>query len=167
MMNGSGLSTQPLNSVLRPALVAGGVLLLFGIPIALAQLTTCHCRAEAVQVAGTQVITLEADDDPDCYYETSFRDGTATVVTNRRSVLMHTYDWLDGCTWESREVLTPHGPGLYAYEYTEHVVSCQPNAEPARACERHGVATVVDADHPAVADEPAESEVEHADSSEE
>jgi hypothetical protein len=147
MTNGSASPAQPLNPVVRPALVGGGALLLVAVPLALVWTTTCRGGLPpATALHGSYVFELESVDDPDCYYGSAFNGGPVVFGNDGSDqqpiVLTQTYDWQDGCTWESREVLTPRGARVYSYEYTEHVVSCEPDATPARACTRRGAVTV-------------------------
>ncbi|MEO6950334.1 MAG: hypothetical protein ABI321_00870 [Polyangia bacterium] len=39
------------------------------------------------------------------------------------------FEWVDGCTWQSVETLTPDATG-YAYAYDEHLVACPDGLEP-------------------------------------
>ena len=47
-----------------------------------------------------------------------------------KPVVFHSdFEWLDGCTWQSVETLTPDATG-YAYTYDEHLVACPDGLEP-------------------------------------
>ena len=39
------------------------------------------------------------------------------------------FEWVDGCTWQSVETLTPDPTG-YSYAYDEHLVACPDGLEP-------------------------------------
>ena len=60
--------------------------------------------------------------------------GPEPVVVNRTGdgtplVYRSDFEWLDGCTWQSVETLTPDATG-YAYAYDEHLVACPDGVEP-------------------------------------
>jgi hypothetical protein len=144
MTNGSGSPALLSTTVLRPAMVIGGALLLLAVPLG-GYLASSRCAITAMSHTAF-TYQLEAEDDPDCYYGSAFNGGPVVMATDGSDrepiVLSQSYEWQDGCTWEAREVLTPHGARLYGYEYSEQVVACEQGAVPARACTRHGVVTV-------------------------
>jgi len=49
----------------------------------------------------------------------------------------------DGCEWLATERLVPTGSDRYAYSYDEEILSCQPDATPARKTPRTGYVLVV------------------------
>ena len=61
--------------------------------------------------------------------------GAEPVVVNHDAsdgatvVYRSDFEWLDGCTWQSVETLTPDATG-YAYAYDEHLVACPDGLEP-------------------------------------
>jgi hypothetical protein len=72
-------------------------------------------------------LTLHASENRGIYFS-AWGDGDVIAdhdasdgkpVTYRRR-----YVWHDGCTWEAREQLTPRRANLYAYDYSEHTLSC-------------------------------------------
>jgi hypothetical protein len=44
----------------------------------------------------------------------------------------------DGCTWLGTEKLTRKSDGVYAYDYSETILACRPDAEPFVKTPRHG-----------------------------
>ena len=48
----------------------------------------------------------------------------------------------DGCEWLGEETLTPDGEGRFAYTYTETILSCEPDANPALKTPRTGYVTI-------------------------
>jgi hypothetical protein len=137
------LTSVALRALLRPTVLLGG-LALVAVPV-LGMMTFGRGPAEPSVRSAVVALDLDATNDPACYYESAFNSGTVVLeraaVEGRPLRLTQRYQWLDGCTWEAEETLTPHG-SLFAYSYEEHVVSCEVGATPARACERHGVVSM-------------------------
>ena len=143
----SFLTTSAWKVVTRPVLRVGGALLLGG---ALAASVGTSSHPAQPQSASGYHLVLEADSNPSCYYGSAWNDGDVLLshdASDGRTVtLTSRYDFEDGCTWEAKEVLTPSSGEGYAYEYSEHVVSCPEGMKPAIACARRGVVAVVPAE---------------------
>jgi hypothetical protein len=137
------LTSLALRAVVRPTFWLGSLALL-ALPVA-GMTMFGRCPVEHEVRSAVVALDLDATSDPACYYESAFNSGTVVLeraaVEGRPLHLTQRYQWLDGCTWEAEETLEPHG-ALFSYSYEEHVVSCDPGATPARACERHGVVSM-------------------------
>lgn len=76
-----------------------------------------------------------------CMYYSSFDTDVVGVEPDQASKELHrSFSFMDGCEWESTERLERESDGRYRYTYTEHVVSCPPEANPSSACTRSGYA---------------------------
>lgn len=128
----------------RPIL--GGAALLVIVAAGLASMSPCRFAGRSPSSTGYR-LTLDAPSDPACFYATVFEEGRFVMMIHdgsdgRPVHFSRQYEWMDGCTWEASEALSPHGAALYSYLYQERVVACPPGATPARACPRGGVVTV-------------------------
>jgi hypothetical protein len=125
----------------RPVVRFGGALLLGGI---LSWSMMGKPRPQ-IGVSYRLELTVESNDDPDCFYSSAWADGDVVLTHDQNDgktvTLTNRYDFIDGCTWEAQEVLTPERDG-YAYEYREHIVRCQGDLR-GTACPRHGHVAVV------------------------
>ncbi len=134
------LTSSAWRVVTRPMARVGGVLVLGGALLA-------AMFGPSAPATGSQSyrLVLETESDPACVYGSAWNDGDVVLshdASDGKVVTMTSrYDYV-GCTWEATEVLTPEGAG-YAYEYTEHLVSCEPGAQEEVACPRRGHVTVV------------------------
>lgn len=68
----------------------------------------------------------------------SFDDGKLEPVQFRQRA--HVYD---GCYWQGTETLVPITPTQFRYDYSEQLLSCEPDAVPLRKTPRSGIVTAV------------------------
>src|SRR5688572_5148606 len=126
--------TAPWPRLIAPVILLGGGLL-----------ATSLTRTPAAPAPATGYqLVLETSGPPECYWGSAWNDG-AVVVADREheQTFVRTFDFIDDCTWEARETVTPQGDGTLAYRYTERVVSCRPSSSgAAKACTRAGTVTV-------------------------
>lgn len=92
------------------------------------------------------VLEVEEVSEPTCYFASHWENDATVLATHDASdarplTFTQTYPFVDGCWWESTEVLTPKGDGAYSYSYSEHLVKCMEDAEPGIACTRSGTVT--------------------------
>jgi hypothetical protein len=142
----SGLTLSAWRLVARPVALLGGALLVGG---ALAASVGTAPTSLEPAVAGQSyrlVLDTDAESNPACVFGSAWNDGDVVLphdASDGRTVtLTSRYDFIDGCTWEATETLTP-ADGGYAYAYKEHIVECRKSARQGLACERTGHVTVV------------------------
>lgn len=94
----------------------------------------------------TYRLSLSAPEEPNAIYLTrwhlgsvtaTFDDGKLEPITYRTRA--HVYD---GCYWQGTETLVPISPTQFAYEYSEQILSCEPDAQPLRKTPRTGIVSV-------------------------
>ena len=84
-------------------------------------------------------ITSQSGDD--CLFYSAFDVQVVRVEPGQESATLHRrFHFMDGCDWESEEVLTLGADGRYRYTYSEHALMCGDDAVAATACTRSGFA---------------------------
>jgi hypothetical protein len=95
--------------------------------------------------SATYRLSLSAPVEPNAIYLTrwelgsvtaTFDDGTLEPITFKTRA--HVYD---GCYWQGTETLVPINDTQFAYDYSEQILSCEPDAVPLRKTPRRGVVT--------------------------
>jgi hypothetical protein len=102
---------------------------------------------EAIEGEDAERVGLELEitsSDPSCaYYSAWDREGVVEIPEGTTQVVLETpFEFVDGCSWRSREELVQVAPGRYRYRYTEAAESCPAGRTAAAACTRSGVATL-------------------------
>jgi hypothetical protein len=107
-------------------------------------------EASVVDVGGEEAAQLELEleitrSNPSCaYYSAWDREGVVEIPADVTQVVFETpFEFMDGCSWRSREELVRVGPGRYRYSYSEAAESCPAGRSAAAACTRSGMATLV------------------------
>jgi hypothetical protein len=136
------LTSSAWKLVTRPVALVGGALLAGGL---LLMSLGGECPVTDAQQQPVFRLALETRSSPVCYYGSAWNDGdvflTHDASDGRVVTLTSRYDFVDGCTWEATETLTPSGDG-YRYRYSERFVACRAGARPAAACARTGTVSV-------------------------
>jgi len=98
-------------------------------------------------------LVLHAPQESGAFYVSAWAEGDVFVAhTGDKNVtFVRRGDEHDGCTWQGTERLTKMSAGVYAYEYSEQILSCRPDAQPFRKTPRTGIVTVEKWDGPATA----------------
>ncbi|HSD89113.1 MAG TPA: hypothetical protein VLB44_16405 [Kofleriaceae bacterium] len=121
--------------LLKMAAVAGAALLV-------SAFVAPHHKDHAV----VQRLSLHAPEEPNALYLTAWSDGDVFVTLHdgkARSLTFQTRAFInDGCEWLATEQLIPTGDDRYSYSYDEEILSCEPNAVPARKTPRTGYVSV-------------------------
>jgi hypothetical protein len=144
LLVGGALSATAGLVIRAPAHVHGRSVPLAPICVAATPSTSAVPKAapEEPSRASLSHFTLAAASDPVCYYHSVFNDADVVWFDGGAPIDQRTrFDFMDGCTWEAHEVLTPDGPGRYRYRYSERPIACRPHHQPAGACARQGVVT--------------------------
>jgi hypothetical protein len=128
---------QAVEAPLLKAAVAGAVVLAGMLAL-----------APTAPVAKVQRLELHAPEEPRALYLTAWDQGDVYVRLldgKPRPLKFQTHAFInDGCEWLATERLVPDGADRYAYSYDEQILSCQPDATPARKTPRTGYVLVVD-----------------------
>jgi len=139
---------------LGPKTVATGVLV-GGAALALGALFLPRAVASAPLGAEASMyrLVLHAPRESGAFYVSAWAEGDVFVAHNDQKNLtfVRRGDEHDGCTWQGTERLTKMSAGVYAYDYSEQILSCRPDAQPFRKTPRTGVVTVEKWDGPATA----------------
>ncbi len=94
-----------------------------------------------------QRLELHAPEEPSALYLTAWDRGDVfvRVVDGKAQPLtFQTHAFInDGCEWLATEHLVPDGTNRYSYSYDEQILSCEPDATPARKTPRTGYVLVV------------------------
>ena len=95
-------------------------------------------------------LVLEASAECDATYFTPFTTGDVTVTMRDTSDLpplqfVTRGHYVDGCTWQGTDTLRPIDATHYAYDYSETLISCDPDGDATmtRRTPRSGVVTVL------------------------
>ena len=125
-----------------------------GAALAIAAFAYRPHAAERVVQSSHHRLTLHAPSQSNAYYLTVFARGhlqrttcdlqsidASTDKTIDFSTRFHMYD---GCLWEGVEHLVKIDDHTYSYSYDENILSCEPDATPARKTPRTGIVTVDD-----------------------
>jgi hypothetical protein len=79
------------------------------------------------------LLTLSSENSPSAIYFSAWNDGpvvaTHDVSDGKTVVYRRNFNWVDGCTWQAVETLTPVGDRYYYY-YAEHFQGCPAGQEP-------------------------------------
>jgi len=95
-----------------------------------------------------QRLELHAPEEPHALYLTAWDQGDVFVRLadgKAHALTFQTHAFInDGCEWLATERLVPTSADRYAYSYDEEILSCQPDATPARKTPRTGYVLVVE-----------------------
>jgi hypothetical protein len=133
---------------LGPKSVVAGVLV-GGAALALGALFLPH--AIAAPTPGMYRLVLHAPEESGAFYLSAWIEGDVFVPTGAQKSItfVRRGDEHDGCSWQGTEKLTRMNDRVYAYDYSETILSCKPGAMPFRKTPRTGVVTVEDWSGPA------------------
>ncbi len=136
---------------LGPKTVATGVLVGSAV-LALGALFLPRAVA-STSPSGMYRLVLHAPEESGAFYVSAWAEGDVFVATNdeKQLTFVRRGDEHDGCTWQGTERLTRMKPSLYAYDYSEQILSCRPDAVPFKKTPRTGIVTVERWDGPATA----------------
>jgi hypothetical protein len=137
---------------LGPKSVVTGVLV-GGAALALGVLFLPRAVASTSAPAAMYRLVLHAPDRPGEMYVSAWAEGDVFVANDDAKSLtfVRRGDEHDGCTWQGTERLTRMSPGVYAYDYSERILACRPDAVPFVKTPRKGIVTVERWDGPATA----------------
>ena len=135
---------------LGPKSVVTGVLV-GGAALALGALFLPRAVASTSAPAAMYRLVLHAPERPGEMYVSAWAEGDVFVANHDAKSLtfVRRGDEHDGCTWQGTERLTRLSPGVYAYDYSEQILACRPDAEPFVKTPRKGIVTVERWDGPA------------------
>ncbi|MBS1123670.1 MAG: hypothetical protein H6Q90_5898, partial [Deltaproteobacteria bacterium] len=98
--------------------------------------------------AVTHRLVLHAVDEPNAFYLSAWRDGDVKVQFDSTELQAITFkvraSVYDGCEWLGTETLVPIDANSFAYDYSETILSCAPDAVPLRKTPRTGLVTIED-----------------------
>lgn len=138
---------------LGPRTMAAGVLV-GGAVVALGALFLPHAVA-APRSAPAEMyrLVLHAPEEPGAFYVSAWAEGEVFVksAAQKNITFVRRGDEHDGCQWQGTERLTRLSNGAYAYDYSETILSCKPDASPFRKTPRTGIVTVEPWSGPATA----------------
>lgn len=94
----------------------------------------------------THRLVLHAVEEPNALYLTAWEHGDVTIRFEEgrlRPLTFTTRAWItDGCKWQGTETLVPIDGHSFAYDYSETILECAPDAVPAYKTPRKGLVTV-------------------------
>jgi hypothetical protein len=127
---------------LGPKSVATGVLV-GGAALALGALFLPRAVASS-SPAGMYRLVLHAPEEAGAFYLSAWGEGDVFVARSddKSITFVRRGDEHDGCSWQGTERLTRMSAGVYAYDYSETILSCRPDAMPFRKTPRTGIVTV-------------------------
>jgi len=119
-------------------LVGGAVIALGALFMPRAIATPASAPAEMYR------LVLHAPEEPGAFYVSAWAEGAVFVKSaDQKSItFVRRGDEHDGCQWQGTERLTRLSNGAYAYDYSERILSCTPDASPFRKTPRTGIVTV-------------------------
>ena len=128
---------------LGPKSVVTGVLV-GGAALALGALFLPRAVASPSAPASMYRLVLHAPDRPGEMYVSAWAEGDVFVANPDAKSLtfVRRGDEHDGCTWQGTERLTRLSPRFYAYDYSEQILACRPDAMPFDKTPRKGIVTV-------------------------
>lgn len=137
---------------LGPKSVVTGVLV-GGAALALGALFLPRAVASTSEPAAMYRLVLHAPERAGEMYVSAWAEGDVFVANHDAKSLtfVRRGDEHDGCTWQGTERLTRMSPGVYAYDYSEQILACRPDAVPFVKTPRKGIVTVERWDGPATA----------------
>jgi len=126
---------------LGPKSVAAGVLV-GGAALALGALFLPRAVASAPP-SGMYRLVLHAPEQRNAFYVSVWAEGDVFVADNNAKSItfVRRGDEHDGCTWQGTERLNRLSAGVYAYEYSEQILACRPDARPFVKTPRTGIVT--------------------------
>ena len=132
--------------------VAAGVLV-GGAALALGALFLPHAVASPPSAPAMYRLVLHAPEESGAFYVSAWAEGDVFVPSAdaKNLTFIRRGQEHDGCAWQGTERLTRMKNGGYAYDYSEVILSCQPDAQPFRKTPRTGVVTVERWNGPATA----------------
>ena len=137
-----GAMQQAFSAPVFKSIALAGLAL--GLGVAAAGSSSSHCRAGRV----THRLSLQAIERPNEVYLSAFRNGDIRLSFDGgkiHAVTLKTYASVsDGCRWLGIEQLTPRDERSFHYDYSERILSCDPDATPSNKTPRQGVVTVED-----------------------
>src|SRR5262245_8267144 len=128
---------------LGPKSVAAGVLV-GGAAVALGALFLPRAVASPPSPSGMYRLVLHAPEEAGAFYLSAWAEGEVFVANSedKSITFVRRGDEHDGCSWQGTERLTRMSAGVYAYDYSEVILSCRPDAMPFRKTPRTGIVTV-------------------------
>jgi len=137
---------------LGPRTMATGVLV-GGAALALGALFLPHAVAAPPVASPMYRLVLHAPEVPGEFYVSAWAEGDVFVQSRDAKTItfVRRGDEHDGCTWQGTERLSRLSDGAYAYDYSEKILACKPDARPFRKTPRTGIVTVESWDGPATA----------------
>ena len=103
-------------------------------------------KAAAHDPSVTYRLSLSAPVEPNAIYLTRWEHGSVTATFDGGTLepitfrtRAHVYD---GCFWQGTETLVPVSETQFAYDYSEQILSCEPDSVPLRKTPRQGIVTV-------------------------
>jgi hypothetical protein len=137
---------------LGPRTMAMGVLV-GGAALALGALFLPHAVAAPPVASPMYRLVLHAPEERGAFYVSAWAEGDVFVQSRDAKTItfVRRGDEHDGCTWQGIERLTRLSDGAYAYDYSEKILACKPDANPFRKTPRTGIVTVESWDGPATA----------------
>ena len=128
---------------LGPRTLAAGVLV-GGAVVALGALFLPRATAAPSAPAEMYRLVLHAPEEAGAFYVSAWAEGDVFVKSadQKRITFVRRGDEHDGCQWQGTERLTRMSNGAYAYDYSETILSCKPDAMPFRKTPRTGIVTV-------------------------
>ena len=114
-------------------------------------LTVSRASSTPIQHAGAYRLVLHVDEESRDYtvnyYGSQWEAGPVILdhdaSDGKRVEFTRQWPFVDGCTWESTEVLEPIAPLQYRYSYTDRAVSCPEDANEGIPTPRTGTVDVV------------------------
>jgi hypothetical protein len=136
---------------LGPKSVATGVLVGSAV-LALGAVFLPRAVASA-PASGMYRLVLHAPEQRGAFYVSAWAEGEVFVADSsaKSMTFVRRGDEHDGCTWQGTERLSRMSPGVYAYDYSEQILACRPDARPFVKTPRTGIVTAEKWDGPATA----------------
>jgi hypothetical protein len=137
-----GAMLQALSAPMFKSIALAGL----GLGLGIAAVASSPSHGSAGRV--TYRLALHAVERPNEVYLTAFRNGDIRLTFDGgkiHAVTLKTYASVsDGCRWLGVERLTPIDHRSFRYDYSEQILDCDADAEPARKTPRQGIVTVED-----------------------
>ena len=110
-------------------------------------------RVERSAAPGMYRLALFAAEEDGAFYLSAWADGDVFIAANEQKSItfVRRSDEHDGCSWQGTEKLTRVSRRVFAYDYAETILSCEPGATPFRKTPRTGFVTLESWSAPATA----------------